>query len=967
MTALKLTLLGRPQVLLDDQPIPDLNSSKAQALLFYLAVTRQRHSRQELAGLLWSDKTEERARNNLRVEITRVRPLLAEYLDIQRPSLRLRSSTGVVCDVTSFLELVEASQPTLRQLQTAVDLYQGDFLEDFNLPDALLFDEWAQERRAYFREHVLEALYQITEYHGHQKNYRAGIEAARRLLDLEPWLEKAHRQLMWMLAKSGDRAAALVQYESCYELLAEELGVEPEAETIELYEQIKSGEITSDEGYEQLDVLIAPPFQVPKLTENFVGRQRDMAWLLDKLTSTSDDEPVAVVGMGGLGKTTLAIAVCHELRDEFVDGVLWANVANSDPAAILEDWAQAFGYDFSRLPDVDSRAAAFRGVLAEKQVLMVLDDVVSLARIRPLLPQSRSVKVLITTRELALAYNLTHHVRELVQLSAAQAGQLLTQIVGNERTTMEAEAAQEICDLLQNLPLAVEIVGQRLRLFRSMTLAEMADRLHNERQRLAELELSDQAVQASFAISYRALDSYEKRAFALMGVFNGRSFPREAFAAVAELDYFTAGDRLFSLEGASLVQVEDGRFQQHSLLADFACEKLEESGEIDEGYNRYSHYHLQFAQDHQHDYDILRPEWDNMMAAIEAAYEHKFWPLVISLTHPLQDAWAARGRYNEAQRGYRRAVEAARTLQDDNSLASCLLHWGKVCIEQGEYEEAAKHLNESLALARRLADKATTAAGLDALAHVYLEETRYDDAIQLLTESRQLWTELDDQKGVAASLYWEGRVLSRTYAHEEVRTICQRALVIQNEIEDWFGALQTLRLLARVAIFEEQYDIAESYCQQSLTLCDMIQDSSERANTLYTLSVVHARKNELKEAFKVLEEGQMLFRRMGNQKMYGLTFHALSGIEERQGDLQKALQANWQSKKIFEDLGDLHNLVYVLLHRSKLHLKTEQLVDARQVCLEALKFAQANNHPEKTNIELLSRQIEQKTAKNSYA
>ena len=240
MAILKLALLGRPQIFLNDEPISDLKSQKAQALIFYLAVTGQEHSREELAGLLWPDKTEARARNNLRVEVARLRAFLDEHLDIQRRTLAMKPNGQIVCDVTEFLAIVDNGQPTLRELQTAVDLYRGDFLEDFNLHDADLFEEWAQERRAYLHDQVLDALYRMTEYHSQEKQYRAGIDTARRLLILEPWLEKAQRQLMWLLAKSGDRVAALAQYESCCQLLDEELGVEPEAETRQLYEQIKS-------------------------------------------------------------------------------------------------------------------------------------------------------------------------------------------------------------------------------------------------------------------------------------------------------------------------------------------------------------------------------------------------------------------------------------------------------------------------------------------------------------------------------------------------------------------------------------------------------------------------------------------------------------------------------------------------------------------------------------------------------
>ena len=915
MATLKLALLGRPQIFLDDEPISELKSQKALALVFYLAVTGQEHSREELAGLLWPDKTEARARNNLRVEVARLRKPLAGHLEIQRRSLCIKPESAIVCDVNDFLDGVDSVQPTLRELQTAVALYRGDFLEDFNLNDADLFEEWTQERRAYLHDRVLNALYQITEYHSQEKQYRDGIDAARRLLTLEPWLEKAQRQLMFMLAKSGDRAAALAQYAVCCDLLAEELAVEPEAETTQLYEQIRLGKIGPDEDYTQTGTLIAPPFQAPKLPVNFVGRTSVREWLRQELLATT--KPVAIVGMGGLGKTTLAVCVAHDLRDELVQGVLWANVATTDPAAILENWAQDFGYDFSRLPDIESRAAAFQGVVAGKKMLLVLDDVMSLARIRPLLPSSPSVKVLITTRDAQLAYQLSDQVLVLEQLLPQEAKSLLRQIVGKERIEAEVAEADEICTLLQNLPLAVEIVGQRLRLFRSMTLAEMATRLRNERL-LSELEGENQAVRASFALSYRALDSYEKRAFMLMGVFNGRSFPREAFATIAELDYFTAGDRLFSLEGASLVQMrEDGRFQQHALLAGFARELLEAGEEVEGGYGRFVHHYLHFAQQNQTDYDALRPEWGNMMSAMETANSQALWPSVIDFAEALHHAWFTRGRFSLARQAFAWTYEAATTLKDNKKLADNYFRWGYACAEQGGFDEAKELFNDALNIYIQQNNQLGIANVYSNLARIAVDQSQYNDANQFLDLSLKLREEFNDTIGLAKDIEMQARVLHRQWKYEEAHEIIQKALSMHEMASNKLGIVEAIRLLINIELalyqkHQHSLDPLETYCYKILDICRELRDQGQLAVTLYSLSSVKVAQGNLEGANNDALESLSLLESIGDRRSQALVLGHIARIKYLQGDLEAAIEAGSASLPLLESLGDQAEMAIAL-------------------------------------------------------
>ena len=225
---LRLTLLGGFTVTLDHRPVAGLTSHKAQALLCYLAVTGRAFSRPALAGLLWPDIPEANARMNLRKELARLNQALGPYLRIDRESVALDPNANCWLDVKEFEALLDASPhqpPSIEKLTAAVALYQGDFLEGFYVLNGPTLEEWTLRQRGRLRERVLHALQTLVAAYIQQAHHNQAITTLHQLLALEPWREEAHCQLMRLYAQSGQRAAALAQYELCRQVLADELAV----------------------------------------------------------------------------------------------------------------------------------------------------------------------------------------------------------------------------------------------------------------------------------------------------------------------------------------------------------------------------------------------------------------------------------------------------------------------------------------------------------------------------------------------------------------------------------------------------------------------------------------------------------------------------------------------------------------------------------------------------------------------
>ena len=246
MSRLALTLFGSFRVLLDDAPLANFHSARVQALLAYLALEAQRpHTREALATLFWPDEPDATAKQNLRQALYQLRQRLGEsaqadtqtvpFLLISRETVQWNAASSHTLDVTAF-----TTHLAHRQLEAALALYQGELLAEC-ASGSDRFEEWLLLRREQLHLQALDACAQLTQQALANHDYAQAQTYARRQLALEPWREEAHRQLMQALAESGNRGAALAQYETCQRILAEELGVKPDAITQVLAEQIRAG------------------------------------------------------------------------------------------------------------------------------------------------------------------------------------------------------------------------------------------------------------------------------------------------------------------------------------------------------------------------------------------------------------------------------------------------------------------------------------------------------------------------------------------------------------------------------------------------------------------------------------------------------------------------------------------------------------------------------------------------------
>jgi WD40 repeat protein/DNA-binding SARP family transcriptional activator len=323
MATLKISVLGHLQISAGKTILSKFESNKVRALLAYLVVEMNRpHSREALAEMFWPESPIQSSLANLRYALADLRKVIEDekqnppYLIISRENLQFNTSSDYELDAATFSELLNSDN--IEKLKQGIALYQGDFLASFPSIESDPFEEWILLKRELFKRQAIEALRLITDHHEQRGEYQQALPFARRQVELEPWLEEAHQQLMHVLALDGQRSAALAQYETCRRTLASELDVEPTQETIQLYESIRDGEL------EKVPHLLkreppapgAPPFKGLQYFDEtdadlFFGREALVSHLVDQIHSrekTKGAQFLAIIGASGSGKSSLVRA-----------------------------------------------------------------------------------------------------------------------------------------------------------------------------------------------------------------------------------------------------------------------------------------------------------------------------------------------------------------------------------------------------------------------------------------------------------------------------------------------------------------------------------------------------------------------------------------------------------------------------------------------------------------------------------
>jgi DNA-binding SARP family transcriptional activator len=895
-----------------------------------------------LIDSLW-DEPPPSARVTLRNHVRRLRQALgpAGSRIATRPPGYLIEVADEESDLLTFVRLCHLGQAKARSgdwresarvLDEALALWRGDLMADVPAQPQL---EAENARLDEMRLQALESSYDARLCLGESSDLIADL---RRLVAQYPLRERLQASLMLALYRAGRQGEALSSYQETRRKLVDELGVSPGTELQRLHARILRTDpalLTADPRAEASGRTAATPAspaptpsptlttsaalttsitlttstgivprQLPAAPRSFVGRETQLKTLWNALPDPASPKPgdtsviCAIDGTAGIGKTSLALHWAHQAAPRFPDGQVYVNLRGFDPAGrptspteAVRGFLDAFGVPAVRVPaGVDAQTALYRSLLADKRVLVVLDNAGDVEQVRPLLPGGPHCLVLVTSRSqlagLAAAEGALW--LSLDVLSEPESAQVLQTRLAPDRACAEAEAAAELLRLCAGLPLALCIVSARAAIHPRLSLAALARELGESRGRLDALDIGDAStdMRAAISWSYRGLSPHAARVFRLLALHPGPDISESAAACLAGEPRTATHVALTELVRANLLAEQiPGRYSLHDLLRAYAAEQASETDSAAEraaAVRRVLDHYLattdlatalieptrDFAADFEGSDGSLGSESGgagvgitDLTDAAEALewFELEHRVLLGAITQALAEGFLAhawqiaclmtvffdrRGHWHDWIVAQRHGLEAARLLDEPTAQARIHRSLGNAHAARGDHDEAKLHHLASIELCGRVGDRIGEAHGHRGVSLVCESLGLADEELDHARRALRLYTEAGHRLGQAHALNDLGWILGRNGDFDVEVEYCGKAQRLMRELGDLDGEAAALDSLGYAYRKLGRRDLAIDHYRRALAGYQQLGDRYRQARTLIVLAAVQLEAGE---------------------------------------------------------------------------------------------------------------------------
>ncbi|HEU5474261.1 MAG TPA: BTAD domain-containing putative transcriptional regulator [Actinophytocola sp.] len=889
----------------------DVGAPRQQRVLAALAVDVGRPVPVEtLIDRVWDDSPPAMARDVLYPYLSKLRRLLKQATEITGTEARIdKRSAGYVLeidpdlvDLHRFALLVErgtgsttADADRATVLAEALDLWRGP-------PLAGIAGEWVTKTRESWYRLRLDAVVHLGAVLLSLGRATDAIRTLPDLIDEYPLAEPLEALLIRAYHADGRDAEAIDRFGRIKRRLADELGTDPGPELIELHSAILRGELPAAERTNPL----ATPAQLPPDLYGFAGREDELRLLDSLIDVDSATRIVAVSGTAGVGKTALAVHWAHRVRDRFPDGQLYANLRGFDPtgspvtpAETVRGFLDAFEVPGKRIPaSFEAQVGLYRSLLADRRVLVILDNARSAEQVRPLLAGSPGSLALITSRALLTSLVVAEgaHALDIDLLDVSESHELLAGRLGANRVAAEPVAVQEIIELCARLPLALAVVAARAATHPRFRLAALADELRAARGGLDEFANADPTTdpRAVFSWSYLQLTEPAARLFRLIGLHSGPDIGVRAAASLTGVPTSNARHLLAELARTNLLtEHRPGRYACHDLLRAYASEQATALDPEDDRRAAHRRLLVHYIHSANHADARLDPHRKELPALTGLL------PGVSAET--MADNDQALAWFNAEHRVLLGAIRQSAEL--DAEVWELAWAMQRFLSFQGHWHDMLVACSVAVAAAERLDDPFRQAFAHHQMgcAHVWFDE--HEEASRRFDIALELYRAAGDLAGQARVEYDHAWNLERQQRNVEAFDHAEKALDLFRAAGHQAGQAKLLNAIGWFHAQHGDYHAALGFCREALELQTTIGDDRGAAQTWHSIGYAHHHLGDHPRAIECYESAIGLCRMYGYPYLEAVALSSLGDTHDDAGDHESARIAWQRSVEILDRLG----------------------------------------------------------------